>query len=79
MEDKLQIVELDVWGNANDGYDVNQWFYTGRYITYSSLRKLFRDLRKIGYIIPKGSYIEFLGDSIVVCARNGMPLLNLMW
>ena len=81
MEEKLQIVELVVWGNARDGFDVNQSFYTDRYIdcerAFSSVRKLFRDLRNLGYIIPKGSYIEYQGGGIEVYARNGMPLLYL--
>lgn len=81
MEEKLRVIELDVWGNARDGFDVNQSFYTDRYIdcerAFSSVRKLFRDLRNLGYIIPKGSYIEYQGGGIEVYARNGKPLLYL--
>lgn len=81
MIEKLQVVELDVWGNARDGFDLNQCFYTDRYVdckrAFGSVRKLFRDLRNLGYIIPKGSYIEWQGYSIEVYARNGKPLLYL--
>ena len=29
---KYRIIVLDVWGNEEEGWEVNQWFYTNTYI-----------------------------------------------
>ena len=29
---KYRVLALDVWGNEDDGWEVNQWFYTDNFI-----------------------------------------------
>lgn len=32
---KFEIIEYDLWGNAEDEYDVNSAYHTGKYIEVS--------------------------------------------
>jgi len=50
---KYEYISYDVWGNENDGYEVNQAFHTGQHVeigAYMDHRELLVSLIKQGFI-----------------------------
>lgn len=84
---QYQIVQLDVWGNKHDGFDVNNWHHTGVYITLSddvppSARQVVSALKTAGYIKKNVRFASFgifeHGDTLILeDAKTGEPLYNL--
>jgi hypothetical protein len=79
---EFQVVELDVWGNSEDGYDVNDVYVTDEVITITedATDKEIGDwLRE--HLYPNLPAITIDGDyefSLYIDAEeDGMPLLEL--
>ena len=69
--EKYELIEYDVWGNARDGYDVNQTFRTGQYYDIDpdwADKKLISELKKDGLIRKsiKFKSIEIDGDKFSI-------------
>ena len=78
---KFEVIEYEVWGNAEDGYDVNQAFHTYRYIEVSEkctdgeiLEALSKD-----YSLPDDVSIFGESDFTIYLedAKDSKPLLEL--
>jgi hypothetical protein len=72
---KYRLVVYDVWGNASDGFEVNQAFYTNVYIHVSENTSDLAINRRLGF---KG--LSWEGDEYCLYAtrkRNGMPACEL--
>jgi hypothetical protein len=60
---KLQILTLDVWGNPLDGFDVNNIYESGFFIT--DVPEDFRErdmiaaLKLVGFLAPRARYDQF--------------------
>ena len=78
---KFEIIEYELWGNAEDGYEVNSAFHTYRYIEVSEectdgeiLEALNKD-----YELPNN--VSIFGDNeyaiLLEDAEDGKPLLEL--
>ena len=78
----FEVYELDVWGNTEEEFIVNQWENTCIGIEVepeTTNRKLFKMLRDEGFIIPKGCEVDAVSeDMIEISLRNGKPYLNLV-
>ena len=77
----FEIIEYELWGNAEDGYDVNSAYHTGRYIEVSEkctdgeiLEALSKD-----YELPDNVSIFGESDFTIYLedAEDGKPLLEL--
>lgn len=78
----LELIEYDVWGNATEGFNVNQAFRTGAFYYLDenlSDRGIINSLRKQG-LIKKGIHytsIDIEGDFestlYFTDSRTGMP------
>ena len=58
-----RLISYDVWGNAKDGYEVNQAFYTNDYVELPenpSNTEIVRALKHIGWI-KAGLHVESVG------------------
>lgn len=76
---KFELIEYDVWGNARDGFEVNQAFYTGKLVTIDldmDDASINRSLAQQGVKGCKG--IEWEGESdytlYATLKRNGKPM-----
>ena len=78
---RFEIIEYDLWGNAEDGYEVNSVYHTRRYIEVSEkctdgeiLEVLSKD-----YVLPEN--VSIFGDNeyaiLLEDAKDGKPLLEL--
>ena len=88
MKQKFEIVDLDVWGNKDDGFVVNDRFKTGYFLELTE-RELTDDrlfiarLRSDGWLKKGVHYtsVEILGDSehgfYINDARTGEWLFEL--
>ena len=81
---KYEVIALDVWGNARDGYEVNQGLHTGNYVEVDTLEHhaFFRSLKKQGILDSyKGMCIDngiCSEDTIYVVRKRDMkPLFDL--
>jgi len=69
--EQYELIELDVWGNARDGYEVNQAFHTNQFYDIDpdwSDERLVKELKKEELIkkrIHKNS-IEIGGDEFSI-------------
>lgn len=73
---KYEVITLDVWGNAKDGWDVNQAFHTGRFVEIPEDASDYLINRRLGLRnIEWDGEPEFqlFGDD----KRNGKPRLQL--
>jgi len=59
---KYQIIEYDVWGNAKEGYEINNFFRTGRTVKVrkEGNRALFEALKRAG-VIKVGIRLKSVG------------------
>ncbi len=82
---RFQVLSLDVWGNENDGFDVNQSFYTNHYIDIPDINN---DADIIVELIDNGllkshattDNIEIDGDDFMLYvseSKTGCPLFHL--
>ena len=58
---KYEYISYDVWGNDEDGYEVNQAFHTGEYVDidpYLSDNDLLNQLTEKGFITESVDYDE---------------------
>ena len=72
---KYQLISYDVWGNARDGFEVNQAFTTGIYIDVSDDTSDRAINRRLGF-----NGLSWDGDEQCLYAtvkRNGMPACEL--
>lgn len=73
---KFEVISYDVWGNARDGFEVNQAFHTGRYIEVDENTSDAAINRRLGV-----QGISWDGDPAYTLygtlKRNGMPALEL--
>jgi len=78
---RWEIVELDVWGNPDEGYNVNDIFKTGIFIELpenASNEELRKALRDAGYDMFPDDEVED-GDYLITIYNNeGKPWLELM-
>lgn len=80
---KYEVISLDVWGNARDGFIVNDAIHTGNYVEVDTLEhhKFFRSLKKQGIVDSyKGMGIDDISDDfhVYVYRRRDMkPLFDL--
>ena len=76
MKREYEIVSYDVWGNAMDGFHVNQSFYTGEIVSIDPESSDYAINRKIGI---RG--VSWDGDPEFslygTIKRNGKPALEL--
>lgn len=77
---KLEIIALSVWGNAEDGYDVNDAMHTGRFIELPEdytkediIRECFD--RHVDITIEDDGFTSIFVDR----EEDGMPLLELKY
>jgi hypothetical protein len=76
MKKQFDIIALDVWGNAREGFDVNAAYYTGRTIELdenASDRAINRALNVRGVVWSGDPDFSLYGD----LKRNGRPVLEL--
>jgi len=71
MKKQYELIEYDVWGNARDGYEVNQAFRTNQFYDIDpdwNDDKLIKELKKYGLIKKriKKSSIEIGGDEFSI-------------
>jgi hypothetical protein len=72
---KMQVISYDIWGNAKDGFEVNQAFYTGKHVDIGDTDSNMAINRKLGI---RG--VTWDGDEYCLYGtlkRNGMPALEL--
>ena len=53
---RYEVISYDVWGNARDGWNVNQAFYTGRFVEIpegATNEQIVRILKDAGEIRPR--------------------------
>lgn len=81
---RYEVISYDVWGNARDGYEVNQAFHTGEFVEvdpYAEHHTFFRSLKKQGAISSyAGMKVDEIGDETclyVVRERDMKPLFEL--
>jgi hypothetical protein len=73
---KYEVITYDVWGNARDGFEVNQAFYSGRTVTLpenASDYLINRRLSLQGVKWDGEPEYSLYGE----LKRNGMPALEL--
>tara|TARA_R110000803_G_scaffold112424_3_gene180786 strand:- start:545 stop:775 length:231 start_codon:yes stop_codon:yes gene_type:complete len=72
----MQVISYDIWGNAKDGFEVNQAFTTGRYIEASDIDSDMAINRRLGIrgVTWEGEAEYGLYGTL---KRNGMPALEL--
>lgn len=80
--ERWEIVDLDVWGNSEDGYEINDIFKTGIFIELpknASDEELRKALREAGYdMFPDDEVVED-GDYLITLYNNeGKPWLELL-
>lgn len=73
------IHSLDVWGNARDGYEVNEKYLTGNYIVADEFPRFevtVKVLKKAGLIRPRIRALksQYPYDSIEVVEYKGKPV-----
>jgi len=77
---KLTLYKFDTWGNADDGYDVNQWFIVDTVtvsddffdgIDYKKLRDIFDISDDVCIEFDGGTYIDLYDG------KDGKPLGNI--
>ena len=84
---RYEVIELDVWGNAREGFEVNAMYHTGVYITVPEdftdrdviLALKRADAVKRG-VHHKSIEIEDFSEGRMICindARNGKPVYQL--
>jgi len=73
---KYEVITYDVWGNARDGFEVNQAFTTGRYIEVCENTSDMAINRRLGIrgVEWDGEPEDALYGTV---KRNGMPALEL--
>jgi hypothetical protein len=80
---KYRIISLDVWGNAEDGWEVNAAYNTSHIVEIadeSDAASVVDALIDYGYLSEKtrSAGIEWTGeDCIQVVSCDGMPLCDL--
>jgi hypothetical protein len=80
--DIWEVRSLDVWGNAKDGYEINQIFHTSRTVGISDYSKagIVKALRAAGEITKKLDlkHLEIeTHESDIYISYRGKPQLNL--
>lgn len=86
---KVEVYTYDVWGNARDGYEVNDRYRFGTYSHVDALvarddKLLTRFLKEIGFL-KKGVQtrsLEFDGDDTfvyVTAVKDGYPLCEVVF
>lgn len=73
---KYEVISYDIWGNARDGFEVNQAFRTGRFIDIDANTTDRAINRRLGVqgIQWDGEHEYTLYGTL---KRNGMPALEL--
>ena len=84
---RYEIIELDVWGNKRDGFDLNNLFKTGEYISLPvefTDKQLILELKRAGVIKRNIRYTSigllYFDDGNMICiedSRTGEPALQL--
>ena len=84
---QFKVLSIDVWGNARDGWEENDYFNAGTIETkseYPDARELFKALRAADILAPakhaRGLVINDYNNDrefFTVCRANGKPLLQL--
>ena len=73
---QYEVISYDVWGNARDGFEVNQLFHTGRHVEVDDDTSDRAINRRLGI---RG--VEWDGEPgyalYGTLKRNGMPVLEL--
>lgn len=78
---KYELLALDVWGNSNDGYDINQQFRTGLFMDVEeddTKEQVIRKAKRCAGIKAQCQYVCSLDDDHMICfdlKRNGKPAL----
>lgn len=76
MKYLYEVISYDVWGNASDGFEVNQAFHTGREFEIDSEATDYAINRKLGVQgVTWGGEPEYTLYGTL--KRNGMPALEL--
>jgi hypothetical protein len=81
MKHTYRLISFDVWGNENDGWDVNDAHYTGINIELDedcTDKDIVKALKKCGYLKKtlKTKSVRFDGDDYCIYfsdARNSKP------
>jgi hypothetical protein len=66
------VLNLDVWGNAKDGYDVNQWFNTEFEIDIN--RNILKQFKDLGLLSPRYRFSVIDDGYNYVIEHQGKPL-----
>lgn len=83
---KYRVVSYDVWGNAKDGYEVNDTYPTGLSVELPanpSDREIMQALKEVGYIKKSTRLAQLMIDGeprfsfYVDEAKDGRPLCEL--
>jgi hypothetical protein len=86
---KWQVISLDVWGNARDGFELNAAYTTEHYAELPEgfgLEDVCRELERLGLIAKEWRRyklaLENLGENLVALVRQsradmGLPLWHL--
>lgn len=80
---KYEIVDLEIWGNEDDGYEVNDAFHTLEYIEIEDIDDDKEILNAVSHYLKdpiKNCYIDNMSseETIYINAyKNDMPLIEL--
>lgn len=84
-KEKWEVIDYDVWGNAKEGFEINDMFRTGTYVMISedmTDEKIIEALRRQG-VLKKGIRSSSIrvdaheDDIWIEDARNGRPEFGL--
>ena len=80
---RYEIINLDVWGNEKDGYEVNDAHYTGEFVEIEDINNDSEILKAVEFFLidPKNNcYVDNISSETNIYIndnRDDLPLIEL--